>query len=271
MLTKEVERLDLKREDGTLVDIDNVNQKATLLELRHLLHSKDSMLFQRSRSRWLKEGDANTGYFHSCVVSRKRSNVIGALRTEVGWVDKPMEVRREIVGGVGWMSKVRVSSKASPWWNDLMTIGVVAGVDHLSGIFFKKIGNGGATSFWHDSWVGPQTLKEVFPRLFLVSAQQDSSVFEVAQRIPGRRGWDLKWRRRLFVWEEELRDLLENVLTPIELSNVEDVWKCHHSIGGLFSVILFNLMNLALMSNGTRNLEAWQLRGLCSNRKETNT
>ncbi|GAU27881.1 hypothetical protein TSUD_159750 [Trifolium subterraneum] len=703
MLTKEVERLDLKREDGTLVDIDNVNQKATLLELRHLLHSKDSMLFQRSRSRWLKEGDANTGYFHSCVVSRKRSNVIGALRTEVGWVDKPMEVRREIVGyfkrhfsevrwrrptleglefpsitsqqrqslvnpfsveevrsvieesdgnkcpgpdgfnfaflkgmwevicgdvmafmhefhecasipkalssyfitlipkvlnpqalgdfrpisllgclykvvakvltkrlsfvmdslvsknqsaflkgrllvdgvlainevvdwakkakqeclvfkvdfekaydspfrtskwepngaidiskglkqgdplapflfilvaeglgslmkkgvelgffkgvkicnsgaimshlqyaddtifvgeacvenlwttkailrwfelisglkvnffksklyginvcddfinvaasffkckvgklpfiylglpvganprraatwnpvievlqkrlaswknkyvslggrvvllnsvlsaipifylslfkmpagvwkkivslqrrflwggaagsskiswvkwtdvcrpkkegglgvkdlrimnisllakwkwrllsegeaiwkniirerygggerGVGWMSKVRVSSKASPWWNDLMTIGVVAGVDHLSGIFFKKIGNGGATSFWHDSWVGPQTLKEVFPRLFLVSAQQDSSVFEVAQRIPGRRGWDLKWRRRLFVWEEELRDLLENVLTPIELSNVEDVWKCHHSIGGLFSV-----------------------------------
>ncbi|GAU34591.1 hypothetical protein TSUD_15060 [Trifolium subterraneum] len=98
MLKKEVERLDLKREEGSLVGNENEVQKDTLLELRHLLHSKDSLLFQQPRSRWLKEGDANTGYFHSCITSRKRSNVIGALLTDGGWVDKPREVRGEIVG-----------------------------------------------------------------------------------------------------------------------------------------------------------------------------
>ncbi|MCH80144.1 LINE-1 reverse transcriptase like [Trifolium medium] len=96
-LTKDVERLDLKREGGDFVENDNEAQKAIILELRHLLHSKDSMLFQRSRSRWLKEEDANTGYFHSCVASRKRSNAIGALRIVDGWVDKPVEVRGVVV------------------------------------------------------------------------------------------------------------------------------------------------------------------------------
>ncbi|PNY12726.1 hypothetical protein L195_g009361 [Trifolium pratense] len=96
-LTKEVERLDLKRDGGDFEENDNEAQKAFLLELRHLLQSKDSMLFQRSQSRWLKEGDANTGYFHSCVASRKRSNVIGALRIAGGWVDKPVDVRGVVV------------------------------------------------------------------------------------------------------------------------------------------------------------------------------
>ncbi|GAU18134.1 hypothetical protein TSUD_248350 [Trifolium subterraneum] len=136
--------------------------------------------------------------------------------------------------GVGWMSKVWVSSKASPWWNDLMTMGVVAGEDRLHGIFFKKIGNGGDTRFWHDSWVGTQPLKELFPRLFLISVQKECSVFEVGGGVSGR--WDLKWRRNLFVWEEELRELLVNVLTPIQLINKEDEWRCHYFNGSLFSV-----------------------------------
>jgi hypothetical protein len=94
---KKIDRLDLKREDGNLSDSDNGSQKTLFLELRHLLHCKDSVLFQRSRSRWLKEGDANTGYFHSCVANRKRVNAIGALRIGERWVEKPLEVWGEVV------------------------------------------------------------------------------------------------------------------------------------------------------------------------------
>ncbi|MCI18367.1 LINE-1 reverse transcriptase like, partial [Trifolium medium] len=49
------------------------------------------------RARWLKEGDANTGYFHACINSRERSNAIVALHSGVGWIEKPLEVRTEVV------------------------------------------------------------------------------------------------------------------------------------------------------------------------------
>jgi hypothetical protein len=96
-LTKGIELLDLKREGSDFEDSDNETQKNLFFELRHLLHAKDSLLFQRSRSRWLKEGDANTGYFHSCVASRKRCNAMPALRIGDRWVEKPLEVRGEVV------------------------------------------------------------------------------------------------------------------------------------------------------------------------------
>jgi hypothetical protein len=38
------------------------------------------------------------------------------------------------------------------------------------------------------------------------------------------------------VWEEERRDMLVNVLTPIQLSSSKDEWKSHHVFGGIFSV-----------------------------------
>jgi hypothetical protein len=138
--------------------------------------------------------------------------------------------------GFGWMSRRLVTNSASPWWNDLVSIGLVGGIDRLSGIFFKRIGNGGETSFWHDVWVGVQSLKEVFPRLFLVSTQKDACVSEVGRWVSGVWEWDLKWRRNFFVWEEEGRDMLVNLLFPIQLATSNDEWKCHHVSGGMFSV-----------------------------------
>ncbi|PNX70469.1 pantothenate synthetase, partial [Trifolium pratense] len=133
--------------------------------------------------------------------------------------------------GVSWMPRALPSYHASPWWNDLMAVGVVAGSDRLQGIFFKKIGNGGNTSFWHDTWMGTQPLKEVFPRLFLISAQKDCCVLELGRWTLGHWEWDLRWKRNLFVWEEVLWDLLANLLTPFHLSESIDEWRYHYSNG----------------------------------------
>jgi hypothetical protein len=38
------------------------------------------------------------------------------------------------------------------------------------------------------------------------------------------------------VWEEERRDMLVNLLTPIQLANSNDEWKCHYSPECMFSV-----------------------------------
>jgi hypothetical protein len=39
-----------------------------------------SISWQQSRSRWLKEGDANSKYFHTILVSRRRDNAISSLQ-----------------------------------------------------------------------------------------------------------------------------------------------------------------------------------------------
>lgn len=73
----------------------------------------------------------------------------------------------------------------------------------FEGAVFKTVGNGNNTKFWNDVWVGNQSLCARFPRLFLLSEQQNSSVREMGYVQDGWR-WDLKWRKGLFEWEKEL-------------------------------------------------------------------
>lgn len=39
-----------------------------------------------------------------------------------------------------------------------------------------KLGNGERIAFWHDTWVGSVSLKELYPRLFQVAQVKDISV-----------------------------------------------------------------------------------------------
>ncbi|KAK2454400.1 hypothetical protein QL285_001964 [Trifolium repens] len=62
-----------------------------------LLKNIDALIFQRSRSKWLKEGDSNVRFFHNCISARKRSNRLLTLKTANGWVEGPIPIRREVV------------------------------------------------------------------------------------------------------------------------------------------------------------------------------
>ncbi|MCI39965.1 RNA-directed DNA polymerase (Reverse transcriptase), partial [Trifolium medium] len=79
-LTNAIEALELKSESVGLGAVELAIRKKKFEDLWVLLKSKDRMEFQKSRSRWLTEGDANTSYFHACVKGRKRSNSIVALK-----------------------------------------------------------------------------------------------------------------------------------------------------------------------------------------------
>jgi hypothetical protein len=96
-LIKRVAELDLKSELGGLVDDEMVERKLIFEELWKILKSIDVWTHQRSRIKWLKEGDANSRFFHNSIKARKRRNSLLVLKTANGWVEGPVNVRRQVV------------------------------------------------------------------------------------------------------------------------------------------------------------------------------
>jgi hypothetical protein len=79
-------------EEGLLV------RKGLFDNLWLLLKSKDSLNFQKSRSKWLQEGDANSSFLHACMKSMKTLVALNSgLKKRVMWLSKAIEVREEVV------------------------------------------------------------------------------------------------------------------------------------------------------------------------------
>ncbi|XP_074287942.1 uncharacterized protein LOC141613105 [Silene latifolia] len=64
-----------------------VNRRKKLVaEVADLMRQEEMYWRQRSRALWLKDGDRNTRFFHTCASERKRKNWIGSLRDDEGVV-----------------------------------------------------------------------------------------------------------------------------------------------------------------------------------------
>lgn len=88
--------LDIKEEDEDL-SLEEQRLKSTLLEdFWKVAKLNDSILFQKSRDRWIKEGDSNTKYFHNVINWRRRVNELRGLLIQGNWVDEPTIVKREV-------------------------------------------------------------------------------------------------------------------------------------------------------------------------------
>lgn len=96
-LAEDIAELDIKGEAGLLTGVEVQRRKDLFGELWRILKAKNALTVQRSRSKWLREGDANSKYFHKCEKLRSSKNMIKALRVDDGWVESPHEVRKEVV------------------------------------------------------------------------------------------------------------------------------------------------------------------------------
>jgi hypothetical protein len=74
-----------------------VERKKLFDELWNTLKSIDAMTFQHSRSKWLKEQDTNSSYFHNCIKARNRRNKMVALKALIGWIEGSIQVREEVM------------------------------------------------------------------------------------------------------------------------------------------------------------------------------
>jgi hypothetical protein len=95
-LIVEINDLDVRGELVGLTSAELERRKEHFATLWKLLRSKEVTLAQRSRSRWLKDGDANTKYFHNSIKARSKLNQISALRVNGEWVDSPNLVKEAV-------------------------------------------------------------------------------------------------------------------------------------------------------------------------------
>ncbi|WJX17552.1 hypothetical protein P8452_07455 [Trifolium repens] len=91
-----IKDLDIKGEGVGLSSQEVSSRKEKFEDLWRTLKNKEAITFQRSRSKWLKEGDGNTKYFHGCVKARRRANSLSALKVDEGWVESPALIKAAV-------------------------------------------------------------------------------------------------------------------------------------------------------------------------------
>jgi hypothetical protein len=87
---------DIRGEQGLLNTSEVEERKKLFGDLWRLLKSKDVLAVQRSRAKWLKEGDTNSKYFHGCLKARERRNAITCLRVRDRWIDTSPDIFEEV-------------------------------------------------------------------------------------------------------------------------------------------------------------------------------
>ncbi|XP_071694642.1 uncharacterized protein [Rutidosis leptorrhynchoides] len=101
--------------------------------------------------------------------------------------------------------------------------------------FSRRICSDSTISFWNEKWIGNNTLRSTFPRLFMLEVQHDATIRDRIQ--VSSEGTVFKW-----VWSRaptgrtrsELSNLI-NLLEGFEFSN-SDSWSCTFTSNGIFSV-----------------------------------
>jgi hypothetical protein len=74
--------LDLNGEEDTLSEAELEELHGLTSDIHSLSRRQASINWQQSRLKWLKEGDANSKYFHSMLATRRRGNAISSVQVD---------------------------------------------------------------------------------------------------------------------------------------------------------------------------------------------
>jgi len=93
-------------EELNKLEIDSVNRHLTPLEMETRNHlqeelwraaqSHESLLRQKARSKWIREGDCNTRYFHLIMNARCRNNCLKEVLVDESWIEESARVKEEV-------------------------------------------------------------------------------------------------------------------------------------------------------------------------------
>jgi len=95
-LLLELAELDMKDYESNLGDDDKVSRMKLLRKLKLLLHKESALLNQKTRLKWIEEGDTNSKYFHSRIRWRRVTNELKGADVNGTWCEDLTKVREEV-------------------------------------------------------------------------------------------------------------------------------------------------------------------------------
>lgn len=131
-----------------------------------------------------------------------------------------------------------MSSKASPWWKDLLKTCVGA----PSGFWFEnnlswRIGEGNNTLFWEENWQGTDKFQDVFPELYQISDQKGCSLQEVGAWVENKWVWQLRWQDDVVGLRSSRLSELRRIIQSFSPNRgVKDKWFWIKEGSGVFTV-----------------------------------
>ncbi|GKV26427.1 hypothetical protein SLEP1_g35728 [Rubroshorea leprosula] len=120
-------------------------------------------------------------------------------------------------------------------WKDIVSLGSRS--ERLSKMLVRgfkwEVGDGSCVDFWSDKWVGDKSLKELYPRLFVLAVRTEGILKDMGVWRGENWVWDCKWRcgcrGRAAEEEEHFRAMINGFKLRIDR---EDSWKWVHSSDG---------------------------------------
>ncbi|KAL5180906.1 Exocyst complex component SEC6 [Glycine soja] len=235
-LKKELNALEVGINDRILSPAEVELKKSLQEQLWYAANAYESMLRQKARVKWLKEGDRNSAYFHKMINHRRRHNAIQGLiidgyvlrcyelasglkinytKSQFGCLSKSEAWCRDAAHFLSYSQMgtpfsylgipVGNSAHISPWWRDLKSVFQQQHHNILTSNLRWKVGNGAKVKFWLDKWRGDDfTLKDKYPALYQISLHQDSTINLMGQFADNRWEWRIQWRRNFFDHEIDM-------------------------------------------------------------------
>ena len=93
---QKLSELGKKEEDRDLTEEEIKLRKELQEEVWVAAHSKESIIRQKTRIKWLKEGDCNSRFYHMTVNWKQRKNMLRGIFIGGCWVEEPNRVREEV-------------------------------------------------------------------------------------------------------------------------------------------------------------------------------
>ncbi|GLT31256.1 hypothetical protein SLA2020_342000 [Shorea laevis] len=94
---KQVEQVDMKNEEFELDEFEILQRQEGFQKIWDIMRKREVIWKQKSRSNWVRVGDANTRFFHRVANGRKAQNQIAGLLCDGNWVEEPTLIKNEVV------------------------------------------------------------------------------------------------------------------------------------------------------------------------------